>query len=54
MPSSLILENDQAAVNGIRAVGAKQLILAPGNGGSLHLLSYSFEKNPGLIALSPI
>ncbi|KZV83052.1 glycoside hydrolase [Exidia glandulosa HHB12029] len=32
MPTSLVLKNDQAAVNGIRAAGAAQLILAPGNG----------------------
>lgn len=31
MPTSLVLQNDQAAINGIRASGAKQLILAPGN-----------------------
>ncbi|CAE6430136.1 unnamed protein product [Rhizoctonia solani] len=31
MPTSLVLSNNQAAVNGIRAAGAKQLILAPGN-----------------------
>ncbi|CAE6457739.1 unnamed protein product [Rhizoctonia solani] len=31
MPTSLVLNNNQAAVNGIRAAGAKQLILAPGN-----------------------
>jgi len=32
MPTELILQNDQAAINGIRAAGANQLILAPGNG----------------------
>ncbi|KDN34543.1 hypothetical protein RSAG8_12367, partial [Rhizoctonia solani AG-8 WAC10335] len=32
MPTSLVLQNDQAAIDGIRAAGAKQLILAPGNG----------------------
>ena len=32
MPTSLVLTNDQAAINGIRASGAKQLIIAPGNG----------------------
>ncbi|CAE6531591.1 unnamed protein product [Rhizoctonia solani] len=32
MPTSLVLQNDQAAIDGIRASGAKQLILAPGNG----------------------
>ena len=32
MPTSLVLQNDQAAINGIRASGAKQLIIAPGNG----------------------
>ncbi|EUC54976.1 glycoside hydrolase family 5 protein [Rhizoctonia solani AG-3 Rhs1AP] len=31
MPTSLVLSNNQAAINGIRAAGAKQLILAPGN-----------------------
>ena len=31
MNTSLVLENDQAAVNGIRASGAKNLILAPGD-----------------------
>ncbi|KAL9055087.1 MAG: hypothetical protein Q9162_003757 [Coniocarpon cinnabarinum] len=32
MDTSLVLADDQAAVDGIRAAGAKQLILAPGNG----------------------
>lgn len=32
MPTSLVLSDDQAAIDGIRASGAKQLILAPGNG----------------------
>jgi len=32
MPTQLVLQNDQAAINGIRATGAKQLIIAPGNG----------------------
>ena len=32
MPTSLVLQNDQYAVDGIRAAGATQLILAPGNG----------------------
>jgi endoglucanase len=32
MPTSLVLEDDQAAINGIRASGAKNLIIAPGNG----------------------
>ncbi|KAK3629165.1 hypothetical protein LTR56_017813 [Elasticomyces elasticus] len=32
MPTSLVLHNDQAAINGIRNSGAKQLIIAPGNG----------------------
>lgn len=32
MPTSLVLTDDQAAIDGIRASGAKQLILAPGNG----------------------
>lgn len=27
-----MLKNDQAAINGIRAAGPRQLILAPGNG----------------------
>ncbi|KAG6860875.1 hypothetical protein C0995_006430, partial [Termitomyces sp. Mi166 len=31
-PTELVLENNQAAIDGIRSVGAKQLILAPGNG----------------------
>lgn len=31
-PTDLILRNDQAAIDGIRAAGARQLILAPGNG----------------------
>lgn len=31
-PTQLILQNDQAAINGIRSAGALQLILAPGNG----------------------
>lgn len=33
MPTSLLFQNNQAAINGIRSVGAKQMILAPGNGG---------------------
>lgn len=32
MATSLVLQNDQAAINGIRASGAKNLIIAPGNG----------------------
>jgi len=32
MPTQLILANNQAAIDGIRSVGAQQLILAPGNG----------------------
>lgn len=32
MPTSLILQNDQAAVTAIRQAGAKNLILVPGNG----------------------
>jgi endoglucanase len=32
MPTDLLLKNNQAAINGIRLVGAQQLILAPGNG----------------------
>jgi endoglucanase len=28
----LLLKNNQAAINGIRSAGARQLILAPGNG----------------------
>lgn len=32
MPTTLVLQNDQAAINGIRKTGAKQLILVPGNG----------------------
>ena len=32
MPTSLVLTNNQAAIDGIRAAGANQLILAPGNG----------------------
>ncbi|KIJ53793.1 glycoside hydrolase family 5 protein [Sphaerobolus stellatus SS14] len=32
LPTSLLLLNNQVAINAIRAVGAKQLILAPGNG----------------------
>ncbi|KAJ3502578.1 hypothetical protein NLJ89_g8820 [Agrocybe chaxingu] len=31
MPTELVLKNNQAAIDGIRAVGARQLILAPGN-----------------------
>jgi hypothetical protein len=31
-PTDLLLKNNQAAINGIRLVGAQQLILAPGNG----------------------
>ena len=32
MSTQLIVKNNQAAINAIRAAGAKQLILAPGNG----------------------
>ncbi|KAJ7606647.1 endoglucanase 1 [Roridomyces roridus] len=32
LAADLLLANNQAAINGIRASGAKQLILAPGNG----------------------
>jgi len=32
MPTSLVLQNDQEAISSIRKVGARQLILAPGNG----------------------
>ncbi|KAK3672818.1 hypothetical protein LTR78_007404 [Recurvomyces mirabilis] len=32
MSTALLLQDDQAAINGIRASGAKQMILAPGNG----------------------
>ncbi|CZT44395.1 probable endoglucanase 1 precursor [Rhynchosporium secalis] len=32
METNLVLKNDQAAIDAIRATGAKQLILAPGNG----------------------
>ncbi|KAL9115859.1 MAG: hypothetical protein Q9227_000227 [Pyrenula ochraceoflavens] len=32
MPTSLVLADDQAAIDGIRASGARNLILAPGNG----------------------
>ncbi|OCK98631.1 glycoside hydrolase family 5 protein [Cenococcum geophilum 1.58] len=32
IPTSLILQNNQAAITAIRAAGAKQLIIAPGNG----------------------
>ncbi|GLB43213.1 putative cellulase (glycosyl hydrolase family 5) [Lyophyllum shimeji] len=32
MPTELVLANNQAAIDGIRAAGARQLILAPGNG----------------------
>jgi len=32
MPTSLVLQNDQAAIDAIRLAGAPQLILAPGNG----------------------
>jgi len=32
MPTSLILANNQAAIDAIRKAGAKQLIIAPGNG----------------------
>lgn len=32
MPTSLVVQNDQAMINAIRAAGAQQLILVPGNG----------------------
>ncbi|KAH8725606.1 glycoside hydrolase superfamily [Phaeosphaeriaceae sp. PMI808] len=32
MPTSLVLENDQAMIDSIRKAGAQQLILVPGNG----------------------
>ena len=31
MPGSLVLANNQAAIDAIRAAGAKQMIMAPGN-----------------------
>jgi len=31
MPTPLVVKNDQAAINGIRNSGARQLIIAPGN-----------------------
>jgi endoglucanase len=31
MPTSVVLANDQAAIDAIRNAGAKQLIIAPGN-----------------------
>jgi len=31
MPTSLVFDNDQAAIDGIRSTGAAQLIVAPGN-----------------------
>lgn len=32
MPTIMVLRNDQAAIDGIRAAGASQLILAPSKG----------------------
>ena len=32
MDNNLVLANNQAAINAIRATGAKQMILAPGGG----------------------
>jgi endoglucanase len=44
MDGNLVLANDQAAINGIRAAGANQLIIAPGNawtGGHSWLVNYT-------------
>lgn len=40
MPTSLVLSNNQAAINGIRKAGAKNLILAPGNAYTCESLRY--------------
>jgi len=32
MDTQLIVDNNQAAIDGIRSTGAQQLIIAPGNG----------------------
>jgi len=44
MPTSLILENDQAAITAIRKAGAKNLIIAPGNG---YTGGHSWTQNTG-------
>ncbi len=48
MPTSLVLEDNQAAIDGIRRSGAKQLIIAPGNGytGGHAWLQYSQGDEP--------
>lgn len=47
MPTSLILENDQAMINAIRQAGAQQLILVPGNGftGAQRWLNVTCSQN---------
>jgi endoglucanase len=49
MASSLVLANDQAAIDGIRAAGAKQLIIAPSNswtGGHTWAQNYTGGNDP--------
>ncbi|KAF8998235.1 endoglucanase 1 [Cyathus striatus] len=50
MPTDLILKNNQAAIDGIRAAGARQLILAPGNG---FTGGHSFTQNTGAAGDAP-
>lgn len=47
MPTSLILENDQAMIDAIRQTGAQQLILVPGNGftGAHRWLNTTCDQN---------
>jgi endoglucanase len=50
MPTSLVLRDDQAAIDGIRRSGARQLILAPGigyTGGHAWLQSSQGDKPSG-------
>lgn len=57
MPTSLLFQNNQVAIAAIRAVGAKQLILAPGNGTQIstkvaHCLRKALHVNRKLIECS--
>jgi len=50
MPTSLVLQNNQAAIAAIRTAGAKQLIIAPGNGytgGQTWLQSFRGDEPSG-------
>lgn len=47
MPTSLVLQNDQAMIDAIRQAGAQQMILVPGNGftGAQRWLNVTCSQN---------